>query len=170
MQNISTLWSEAKNIIKTRVGDVAFSTWFGSIKIKEDKSDCLMLEVPDNFFKEWFIDHYLELIDSVIKTLTDEKISIELIVNPAIIKREGSSVEEEGCLSVAGLQVKVRRAKRITVTFLSEKGEVSRLSADGLFSRAIQHEIDHLSGRLIVDYLNPIRRLLACRGLRRKRT
>src|SRR3989338_9187271 len=88
------------------------------------------------------------------------------LINPAIIKREGSAVEEEGCLSVPGLQVRVRRAKRVTVTFLDEKGEVSRLSADGLASRALQHEIDHLSGRLIVDYLNPIKRLLAIRGLR----
>ena len=92
------------------------------------------------------------------------------MINPAIIKREGSSVEEEGCLSVPGLQVRVRRANRIKVTFLNEKGEVPRLPADGLASRAIQHEIDHLSGRLIIDYLNPIKRLLICRGLRRKNT
>ena len=90
------------------------------------------------------------------------------LANPQIVKKEGEAVEEEGCLSVPNVLVKVKRAKKITLSFLNENGEASQLSADGLFARAIQHEIDHLSGRIIVDYLNPVERLFA--SYRRKKT
>lgn len=82
------------------------------------------------------------------------------LINPAILRKEGSETQEEGCLSVPGAVVKVRRAKKIVVNFLNGDGLVSQISAEGLFARAIQHEIDHLSGKLIIDYLNPIKRLL----------
>lgn len=89
------------------------------------------------------------------------------MVNPVIIKSEGSSSLEEGCLSVPDAQVNVRRAQKVTVNFLDENGEPSQLKADGLLARAIQHEIDHLSGRLILDHVNPIKRILAGRPKRR---
>ena len=82
------------------------------------------------------------------------------MINPVILKRDGSETQEEGCLSVPDAVVKVKRAKRVTVTFLTELGEVTRVTAEGLFGRAIQHEVDHLNGRLIVDYLGPVKRLL----------
>lgn len=81
------------------------------------------------------------------------------LINPTIIKKEGLSVEEEGCLSVPEKTVKVKRAKMVVVSFLKEDGQIYQLSADGLLARAIQHEIDHLSGRLIIDHLNPVKRL-----------
>jgi len=82
------------------------------------------------------------------------------MVNPAIVKREGVEAQEEGCLSCPGACVKVKRAKKIVVSYLTEDGEVAELKADGLLARAIQHEIDHLSGTLIIDHLNPIKKLL----------
>jgi len=82
------------------------------------------------------------------------------MINPTIIKREGLETQEEGCLSVPGACVKVKRAKKIVVSFLNEQGEVTELRAEGLLSRAIQHEIDHLSGTVIVDYLHPLKKLL----------
>lgn len=91
------------------------------------------------------------------------------LINPSILKKDGSESCEEGCLSVPGAVVKVKRARRISVAFLNEKGDVSRLNAEGLLARAIQHEIDHLDGRLIVDYLDPVRRLLARRKSLTKR-
>lgn len=81
------------------------------------------------------------------------------LVNPVILKREGGATEEEGCLSVPDTTVKVKRAERIVVSFLDEDGGISQITAEGLFARAIQHEIDHLSGRLIIDYLSPVKRL-----------
>jgi len=82
------------------------------------------------------------------------------MVNPAIVKKEGYETKEEGCLSCPGECVKIKRAKKITVSYLTEEGEVRELKADGLLARAIQHEIDHLGGTLIIDYLGPIKKLL----------
>lgn len=82
------------------------------------------------------------------------------LVNPAIVKREGSEIQEEGCLSVPNAHVKVKRAKSIVVSFLNENGEVKQLRAEGLLARAIQHELDHLSGTLIIDHLNPIKKIV----------
>ena len=82
------------------------------------------------------------------------------LINPSVVSKEGRESCEEGCLSVPGLVVNVKRAKRIVVSFLDENGHVARMKAAGLLARAIQHEIDHLAGKLIVDYLDPIRRML----------
>ncbi len=81
------------------------------------------------------------------------------LINPAILKREGSEIQEEGCLSVPGARVKVKRAKKIVVSFLNENGEIKQVKAENLLARAIQHELDHLSGTLIIDYLNPIKKI-----------
>ncbi len=85
---------------------------------------------------------------------------LKKLINPVIVKSQGSSVEEEGCLSVPNQTVKVKRAKKVTVNFLNEDGETNQIRAEGLLARVIQHEIDHLTGTLIVDYLNPIKRLI----------
>jgi len=81
------------------------------------------------------------------------------VINPYIVKREGAETREEGCLSVPEACVKVKRAKRIVLDFLDENGQPRRLTAQGLLARVIQHEVDHLSGRLIIDYLNPLKKL-----------
>jgi peptide deformylase len=90
------------------------------------------------------------------------------MMNPIIVKKEGVEVREEGCLSCPGECVKVKRAKKITVSYLTEDGEVAQLKADGLLARAIQHEIDHLGGTLIIDYLGPIKKLLLKSKKRKK--
>lgn len=81
------------------------------------------------------------------------------LVNPVIIKKEGYEALEEGCLSVPEAVIKVKRAKKITVEYLNEKGEAMTITAEGLLARVIQHEVDHLLGKLIVDYLSPIKKL-----------
>lgn len=81
------------------------------------------------------------------------------MANPLIVKKEGSDIHEEGCLSIPQVSVKVKRAKKVVVDFLNGKGETQRLVADGFLARVIQHELDHLSGKLIIDYLNPIKKL-----------
>ncbi|MFH1190434.1 MAG: peptide deformylase [Candidatus Omnitrophota bacterium] len=89
------------------------------------------------------------------------------LVNPVIMKREGSEVREEGCLSCPGLNVRIRRAKRVLVSYMDENGDVSEINACGLLARAVQHELDHLSGKLIIDYLGPVRKLIAKNSLKR---
>jgi peptide deformylase len=90
---------------------------------------------------------------------------LKMLVNPVILKREGSETQEEGCLSVPDKCVNVKRSKRIEVDYLNEDGHPVRLMAEGLLARVIQHEIDHLFGKLIVDYLNPLKKI--CKGIRR---
>jgi len=92
------------------------------------------------------------------------------MINPIITKQEGKETQEEGCLSSPGVTVKVTRARRITVQFLNENGEVCELKADGLLARAIQHELDHLAGVNIIDYLHPLKRALATRRLKAARS
>jgi peptide deformylase len=74
------------------------------------------------------------------------------LANPRIIKRQGSSLLEEGCLSFPGVFFPIRRAKKITVSSLNEKGEQLKFEADGLLARTLQHEIEHLKGILIIDH------------------
>lgn len=92
------------------------------------------------------------------------------LINPCITKKDGSQKCEEGCLSVPGTVVNVRRARRVIVSFLDESGCARSLKAEGLLARAVQHELDHLRGKLIIDYLDPIRKVIARRrALTKKR-
>lgn len=81
------------------------------------------------------------------------------MVNPVISKREGRETQEEGCLSVPEKCVNVKRSKKVVVDYLNEDSQAIRLSAEGLLARVIQHEIDHLFGKLILDYLNPLKKI-----------
>jgi len=84
-----------------------------------------------------------------------------VFVNPEIIHSEGEVVHQEGCLSLPGLWKKVKRAKRIVVRAQDLEGKEFEIEAEGLLSRAIQHEIDHLNGICFVDRLSPLQRRLA---------
>lgn len=81
-----------------------------------------------------------------------------VFINPEITEAEGHFKNDEGCLSFPGVYAKVERAERITVTALDKNGERFSRSAEGLLAICIQHEIDHLDGKLFVDYLSPLKR------------
>lgn len=74
------------------------------------------------------------------------------LINPRIVKRGGSYVMEEGCLSVPGISIKVKRSQRVKVQALDHEGKAVSLEACDLLACVFQHEIDHLHGKLIVDY------------------
>jgi peptide deformylase len=78
-----------------------------------------------------------------------------VFINPEIVKRHSSVEDEEGCLSLPGLYAKVRRARKIRVRAYDLQGNLVEHEADELFSRALQHETDHLAGKLFIDYLEP---------------
>lgn len=86
--------------------------------------------------------------------MVDVGAGLVTLINPRISKKIGSEVMEEGCLSLPGAYVKVRRARKIVVSGYNEQNEKITFSACDLFARALQHEIDHLRGRLIIDYAN----------------
>lgn len=81
------------------------------------------------------------------------------LVNPVIVEKEGREYMEEGCLSLPGITVNVPRAKKIKVKAKNERGEEITFEVDGFISRIFQHEIDHLDGKVIIDYLCPIKKL-----------
>jgi peptide deformylase len=84
----------------------------------------------------------------------DETIAPVAVVNPEIVSRFGSVTGVEGCLSVPGVQGEVCRAETVEVRGMDEQGKPLRISAAGILSRALQHEIDHLDGVLFIDRLS----------------
>jgi len=82
----------------------------------------------------------------------------QALINPVIIEKDGVVVTEEGCLSVPGYYEEVERAEHIRVQFLDRKGKEAEMEAEGLLAVCIQHEIDHLDGKLFVDYLSEVKR------------
>tara|TARA_B110001452_G_C15191042_1_gene413562 strand:- start:123 stop:629 length:507 start_codon:yes stop_codon:yes gene_type:complete len=81
-----------------------------------------------------------------------------IMVNPEIIKREGSMMNEEGCLSVPGVYASVERAEAVTVKALDRDGKEFEFDASELLAICVQHELDHLLGKVFVDYLSPLKR------------
>ncbi|GAB6043956.1 peptide deformylase [Endothiovibrio diazotrophicus] len=94
----------------------------------------------------------------VVIDVSEEKDQPLALVNPEILERDGTEDHEEGCLSVPGIYEKVTRAERVKVRALDRDGNPFELEADGLLAICIQHEIDHLDGKLFVDYLSPLKR------------
>jgi len=82
----------------------------------------------------------------------------QCFANPEILSQEGTEVMQEGCLSVPGVFEEVQRAERIRFRAMGPEGKPVEFDADGLLAVCIQHEIDHLSGRLFVDYLSDLKR------------
>jgi len=80
------------------------------------------------------------------------------LINPKIVEAEGSDIMEEGCLCLPGINVDVERSERVRVIALDPKGEAVDIDADDLLARALQHEIDHLSGTLIIDKVSKLKR------------
>lgn len=89
------------------------------------------------------------------------------LINPKITKKDGLTVLEEGCLSVPGVSIEIKRAGLITIRALDEDGKPIVIQAEGLLSHVFQHEIDHLRGKLIIDYAPFLKRLVLRRRLRR---
>lgn len=93
----------------------------------------------------------------VVIDVSEDKSGLMALINPEIIERDGEQVCEEGCLSVPGIYEKVTRAERVKVRALNEKGEAFEFEADGLLAVCVQHEIDHLDGKVFVEYLSQLK-------------
>ena len=93
----------------------------------------------------------------IVMDISETQDQLLVFVNPEIIASSGESMCEEGCLSVPGVYEKVRRAEQVTVCALNTHGESFTLEADGLLAICIQHEVDHLKGKVFVEYLSPLK-------------
>jgi peptide deformylase len=98
-----------------------------------------------------------------------EEDGLIVLINPKIIQSEGEVVEEEGCLSVPGIYSKVKRSSKVTIKALNENGDPIEITKEGLASRALQHEIDHLDGILFVDRIGRMERQVLLNKLKKKK-
>lgn len=93
----------------------------------------------------------------IVIDVSEEHNQLKVFINPEIIASSGEEECEEGCLSVPGIYEKVRRAEKVTVRALDEKGKQFTLEADGFLAVCIQHEMDHLRGKVFVEYLSQLK-------------
>ena len=94
----------------------------------------------------------------LVTDVSSDKSEPYVLINPEILEMDGEAVSEEGCLSVPGYYEEVERAEHIRVKFLDRNGEETEMEAEGLLAICIQHEMDHLEGKLFVDYLSEAKR------------
>jgi peptide deformylase len=114
-----------------------------------------MYEAPGIGLAATQVDFHQRLI---VIDVSEERNQPLVFINPEILEKEGVEEMDEGCLSVPGIYEKVQRADKVKVRALDRKGEPFELEADGLLAVCIQHEIDHLDGKLFVDYLSILKR------------
>jgi peptide deformylase len=93
---------------------------------------------------------------------------LKVFINPELLSAEGESDCEEGCLSVPGYYEKVRRAARVKVRAQDKNGEPFELAAEAMLAVCIQHEMDHLMGKVFVDYLSPLKRARVATKMRKR--
>lgn len=93
----------------------------------------------------------------IVMDVSEDRSDLRVFINPEITRREGLAVNQEGCLSVAGIYDNVERAESVTVTALDKNGARFTLNASGLLAACIQHEMDHLSGKVFVEYLSELK-------------
>jgi len=97
--------------------------------------------------------------------VSNDKSSTLCLINPKIVESRGEALMEEGCLSVPGVYDKAPRALWVKLSALDRHGKPYELEAEDLLAHCIQHEIDHLNGKLFLDYLSPLKRQLARKKL-----
>jgi peptide deformylase len=106
----------------------------------------------------------------IVMDVSETRDELRVFINPELLLAEGEAENEEGCLSVPGYYDKVRRAARIRVRAQDEHGEVIEQEADGMLAVCLQHEMDHLIGKVFVDHLSPLKRArLAARQRKKQR-
>ena len=104
----------------------------------------------------------------IVIDVSEARNDLKVFINPTIVAAEGEAECEEGCLSVPGYYDNVTRAARITVRAQDERGDPIELSTEGMLAVCIQHEMDHLVGKVFVDYLSPLKRARLAAKLKKK--
>ena len=105
----------------------------------------------------------------LIADVTTDKSEPHVLINPEILEKDGVLVTDEGCLSVPGFYEEVERAEHIRVRFLDRQGDTQEVDVEGLLAVCIQHEMDHLDGKLFVDYLSEAKRQRIRKKLEKER-
>lgn len=104
----------------------------------------------------------------IVMDVSEEHNQLMVFINPEIIASSGEEESEEGCLSVPGIYETVCRAEKVTVRALDDKGASFTMDAEGLLAVCIQHEMDHLMGKVFVEYLSPLKQTRICTKLKKQ--
>ena len=105
----------------------------------------------------------------LILDISEDRSQPMVFINPRIVAKDGSQIYQEGCLSLPGIYADVKRYNQIEVQALDRDGREFSLQAEGLLAVCIQHEMDHLAGKVFVDHLSPLKRALAEKKLAKQR-
>ena len=122
-------------------------------KLVEDMTET-MYAAPGIGLAATQVDVHLQVI---VIDVSEDRSDLRVFINPEITRREGMAANQEGCLSVPGVYDNVERADSVTVTALDRNGSRFTLNASGLLAACIQHEMDHLQGKIFVEYLSELK-------------
>ena len=132
------------------------------ITIFDDKLKCLAADMAETMYAENGIGLAATQINITQRIITvdisEERTELITLINPEIITSQGEQICQEGCLSVPEIYAEVTRAEKITISAQDVNGKEFSIEADGLLAVCIQHEIDHLDGKVFVDYLSTAKR------------
>ena len=128
--------------------------------------DATIVGFVDDMFETMYQEHGVGLAATqvdvhkriIVLDTSEEKNNPLCLINPELIEQSGEEESDEGCLSVPGVFELVKRAEKIKLRALNQQGKPFELETDGLLAVCIQHEMDHLLGKLFVDYLSPLKR------------
>lgn len=139
--------------------------------------DAALKQLIDDMFKTMYAANGVGLAATqvnvhkrvLVADMSEERNRPLALINPEILAKEGTQVSQEGCLSFPGLFAEVTRAMKVKVRAQSLTGESFELAAEGALAVCIQHELDHMAGKVFVDYLSPLKRSLLLKRLEKQR-
>ena len=152
--------------LRTRAREVVEADFTPEFQVRIDDMFETMYAAPGIGLAASQVDYHLRFM---VIDVSEDRSRPYVFINPRIIAHEGTQVCQEGCLSVPGINADVKRHDRITVAALDRHGKPFELQADGLLAVCIQHEMDHLEGKLFVDYLSPLKQEMVRRRLSKQR-
>lgn len=131
------------------------------VEIVSEDIRCLIDDMSDTMYDAPGVGLAASQVDVHVRVIvidiSEDRNDLKVFVNPEILERRGESQQEEGCLSVPGIYDRVRRAEWIRVRALGRDGKLFELEAEGLLAVCIQHEMDHLEGKVFVEYLSKLK-------------
>ncbi|MFZ4536269.1 peptide deformylase [Propionivibrio sp.] len=146
-----------------RFPDPRLKTVAAPVEMIDDSIRCLARDMAETMYEAPGIGLAATQVDVhkrvIVIDASETRDHLLVLINPELVESEGVQVCEEGCLSVPGIYDKVERAERVVVRYLDPDGKAQKISADGLLAVCLQHEIDHLEGKVFVEHLSLLKQM-----------